>query len=166
MFSFDFVTANPVIPSKLREHYKTRASVASAEARKKIMSIKDGIVDGIDKSLKESFSEGFTRIGNLNKDMKVHCLQHMQLMKKIHHSKRRLMEFKEKSREVILDVSEQLSDSLMQLKESSKYENKLISKIGTELKQKEQECKSRAWQCFMDEFLNNVQEEAIKHYEF
>lgn len=130
------------------------------------MSMKDGIDDGIDKSLKESFCEGFDKIGNLNKDMKVHCLQHLQLMKKIHHSKRRLIEFEERSREVISDIAEKLKDSMLQLKESSKYENKLISKIELELKQKEQECKTRAWQCFMDEFLNSVQEEAIKHYEF
>ena len=32
--------------------------------------------------------------------------------------------------------------------------------------QKEQECKTSAWQYFMDDFLDKVQEEAIKHYEF
>ncbi|CAO1361997.1 unnamed protein product [Diamesa hyperborea] len=95
----NFNVANPDIPSKLREHYETLASVASAEARKKIMNIKDGTADGIDKSLKESFSEGFAKIGNLNKDMKVHCLQHIQLIKRVHHSKRRLIELKEKNRE-------------------------------------------------------------------
>lgn len=93
-------------------------------------------------------------------------MQHLQLMKKIHHSKRRLLEFKGKSRQLILDVSDKLDDALMRVKESAKHDKKIISKMGLELKQKEKECKTRAWQCFMDEFLNNIQEETIKHYEF
>ena len=125
-----------------------------------------GIADGIDDTFKESLVEGIEKIGKINKDMKVHCLQHIQLMKKIYHSKKQLMYLKGKNRELISDVSDKLKDTLMQLKESAKHEKKIVSKMGLELIQKEQECKTRAWQCFMDEFLNNVQEETIKHYEF
>ena len=150
----------------MRENFKSRVSAASAEAHKKIMNMKNETVDEIDETFKKSMDEGIQEFGKLNKDIKVHCLQHIQLLKKIHHSKRRLMDLRGKSRELVLDVSDKLKEALMQLKENGKHENKIISKIGTELLQKEQECKTGAWQCFMDDFLDKVQEEAIKHYEF